>query len=370
MILFAGIAALILYASLYPWHFVAVELSASPLWILLHSWNTGPHNRRFISDVLVNVFLYIPLGASAWLAFRRHLHPFLAAMLAISLGIALSASAEMLQLFIPGRDCSALDLTNNSIGTALGVLLGVPLTGIRRERLGRLRDRPAASLLALWLASVLFPFFPVTRFGGLTAGFRGFVMSPVDMPAVIASALMWCVAGFLMARTGVRLAVGWLAILMFVLLPMQFVIVSHSLSRADVAGAVCGLVLFAILRRVPGRYSAVAGGVTALLVWRGLTPFHFATVREFVWIPFGGSLESGDWQNGIRILLNKLSLYGSAIWLVRRAGVRYSYATAAVASVLGCIEVAQIWIPEHVAEITDPLLAGALGTALNALDRK
>src|SRR3954470_7000279 len=108
--IFIAVVFLIVYGSLYPWHFEYRDLPAAPLWILLHSWDTDS-GRRFFADIVVNIALYVPLGMSGFLALRkwRIAGP-------VAIGILLSSSIEMLQLYTPGRDSSAIDFTNNVIG--------------------------------------------------------------------------------------------------------------------------------------------------------------------------------------------------------------------------------------------------------------
>jgi glycopeptide antibiotics resistance protein len=69
----------------------------------------------------LNVVLFIPLGVliGAWLGRRTGQ----GAWRAILLLAAISASFEMLQLFIPGRVTSIDDVTANTLGGAFGVLL-------------------------------------------------------------------------------------------------------------------------------------------------------------------------------------------------------------------------------------------------------
>jgi hypothetical protein len=72
-------------------------------------------------DFILNVVLFIPLGVliGAWLGQRTGQ----GAWRAILLLAAISVSFEMLQLFIPGRVTSIDDVTANTLGGALGVLL-------------------------------------------------------------------------------------------------------------------------------------------------------------------------------------------------------------------------------------------------------
>lgn len=71
---------------------------------------------RGIADVLVNVLLFLPLGAAlaaAGVPLRR----------CVLGGALLSAGVELAQLYLPGRDPSLGDVVSNSLGSGLGAAL-------------------------------------------------------------------------------------------------------------------------------------------------------------------------------------------------------------------------------------------------------
>ena len=68
------------------------------------------------SDVLLNIILFVPLGAAVALHVRSLPRCALSAAL-------LSATIELAQLYIPGRDSSLGDVLSNSLGGTLGALL-------------------------------------------------------------------------------------------------------------------------------------------------------------------------------------------------------------------------------------------------------
>jgi VanZ like family len=78
-------------------------------------------------DLILNVILFLPLGVliGAWLGQRTGR----GAWRAILLLATISAAFEMLQLFVPGRITSIDDVTANTLGGALGVLLLRGLSG-------------------------------------------------------------------------------------------------------------------------------------------------------------------------------------------------------------------------------------------------
>lgn len=360
-----AVGALIVYGSLYPWKFEFRQLPATPFWILLHSWD-GSLRRRFLADIVVNVALYLPLGTAGYLAFRKHriAGP-------VVLGIILSASVEMLQLFVPGRDCSGFDFVDNTIGTLAGVLCGKLLAGLaghfpEGRRDGRPADHSAIALVFCWVASLLFPLFPVTRLATLHAKMalllHGSWFAPVPF---LSGALNWLAAGWLLVAAGVTSAELCLGISLL-LLPAQFFIDSRRPLPVDVLASVTGFLLFRRRNWRPRLLQPLACSLLAMLVVRGLAPFHFAAAQPFNWLPFGGFLAT-TWQSGINVLLEKTFLYGTAMWLLRAAGKPWPRAIAPVVIALTVVEAVQIYLPGRTPEITDPLLAALVGLGLRAL---
>jgi hypothetical protein len=153
-----------------------------------------------------------------------------------------------------------------------------------------------------------------------------------------------------------------------VLLGLLFIVERQPLPSL-LLGAVAGVVLFAVWHRDTAPTKVQAGLFLAVVAVRGLSPFQFATgSTEFSWVPFGATL-SGDWQSAFRVLIEKVFYYGTAIWLLRAAGVRLVRSVILVAAVLAFIEVVQIHLPGRTPEITDPILAILVGFALAMLLR-
>lgn len=357
---------------MYPWHFEAHALPASPFYLLLHSWE-GPITRFLFGDVLVNIALYIPFGMAAFAWFRRWRRSLLGWFVPVLLGALLSGMVEMLQLFVPGRHCSTVDLVCNIAGSAVGVLAGwvfEELGAIRfietraHVRIVGLVDRAALALLFCGAAWLVFPLFPV---GGRTVLRQKIVLFLHASPAPVAfltAAVCWLVAGRLLAAAGRPAARKWLGFATL-LIPAQILIVYRQPVWPELLGAAIGFVLFVLLRsRVPDL--ALALVFVSMLLLRGLAPFDFTDVpAEFTWVPLNGFLAM-DWREGMVVLLEKLFFYGTAVWLFRAAGQRLTIAAATVAGVLAVIEVAQMWLPAHTSEITDPLLALAMAGVIKA----
>ena len=160
----SGVAvALIAYASLYPltgWDHPA----GWGFWReLALPWPR--YATRF--DMASNVLGYVPLGGLVALALVRDRRwgAGSAAIGAVLAGSALSLSLELLQHLLPGRVPSALDWVCNTAGSALGVLLALPLQvggwvdawQRRHDRWFRRGSAGGTTLLALWPLALLFP---------------------------------------------------------------------------------------------------------------------------------------------------------------------------------------------------------------------
>lgn len=151
---------LIVYASLYPFDQWRVQGIAP--WAYL----TAPLPRYWTGfDVLSNVLGYAPLGFLLSLALHRTRRGWPAVVLATSAAAALSLVLEAIQMFLPVRVPSNVDVALNIAGALAGASIARAMewAGLV-DRWGRFRDRwfvPDASgamaLLAVWPVALLFP---------------------------------------------------------------------------------------------------------------------------------------------------------------------------------------------------------------------
>jgi VanZ family protein len=147
---------------------------------------TAPWPRYITAgDIALNIAAYLPLGAMLFFALRPPLSAAFAFLLATLLAALLSFLLENVQMYLPARIASNVDLLTNSAGAALGALLALLLTfwnnplaalRVRLVRPGVLGDC-GLIVLALWIVIQFHP-SPVA-FGsgnlreviGLTPGF-------------------------------------------------------------------------------------------------------------------------------------------------------------------------------------------------------
>lgn len=368
------IVLLIVYGSFYPWQFVPKHVPGSVFYVFLHSWHkTLP--RFVLRDTFVNVCLYIPVGFAAHFVFRKRESFAPGFYWPILLGMCLSISVELGQLYTPARDTSMLDVIANTAGSAVGVILACVFEKIAGPRPPRVvprmpSDRGALMLVFCWIAWLFVPLFPVLGSYLLIRKAHAFMSGALLEPMVfLSAAAIWFGAGLLLAPAGFRRPLEWLAVSILAV-PAWLFISGRQPTPSDLLGAIAGLLLFAFRPRMKPVAKPEAWAFLAVVVLRGLSPFHFVPESSgFTWVPFGGVLGT-DWQFAVFILLGKIFYYTAAVWLLRAAGMRLWRATVTVAALLGVIEVAQIHLPGRTPETMDPLLTIVMGFMLFILSRE
>ena len=155
-------AALVLYASLYP--FTGWRWPPGPTLGALLALPWPPWRDPF--DVWSNVLGYMPLGALLYVAqVRGGRAAWRSALVALLAASVLSYLTEVVQQFLPGRVPSRVDWALNSAGAAAGAALAAMLQALGLlQRWQALRERwflrdsaGGLSLLALWPIGLLFP---------------------------------------------------------------------------------------------------------------------------------------------------------------------------------------------------------------------
>lgn len=162
-----GYALFIVYASLSPfsgWREQGLdflEVLGAPLRLTYTAF-----------DASVNLLSYLPFGLLAGLALHARFGAAASVALALCLGVSLSASMEYLQMYLPARTSSNVDLLANSAGALLGVLLAVRVASwdwlfgrLTRWRSGLFHQGRemdfGLALLALWMFGQVNPSLPM-----------------------------------------------------------------------------------------------------------------------------------------------------------------------------------------------------------------
>ena len=356
--LLLAVVALVVYGSLFPFHYQAHEPAWVDLWQLLRPGDAR-HSR---SDLIGNVLLFVPYGALL-------AAPCLRGRVGLGLlaGAALAWAVQYLQYWFPDRDPSGVDALVNTMGMLLGLALaslGAPL--LRRWRSLAELPRPhfvvlSTALMLLWLVDRWFPLVPTLDVQNVKDGLKPLLhwsdIRPLD---VLRHAAGWLV--FLrLARYSLlqRLGTASLAILSAAIVMAEPLFQNNTLGPDNLVGLALALLLAPLLQRGPGSLTLVALILLATVVASALTPFAFAWVGGFQWVPFAGSLV-GDPLSAIPPLIEKLYWYGSGVFFARYLGFSHGKACVWGVLLLLALELVQMWLPGRSPEITDPLLALAL----------
>jgi VanZ family protein len=342
---------LLIYVCLYPWHF-----NYDPGRLFLEPLSVA----AILSDkkdFILNCWVYIPLGALLFWSFPswkrlRWFVPLVA-------GFSLSLLVEMVQFYIPSRVSSQNDILANTLGSVTGGLAAA----VWKSGTGISRWLPRASietfLLLVWMAFLLQPMVPVHGPTRLLLNVSELRASGFSISDTTLWAATWIMVWHLIPGAAPPATNRWLVFgAMLLAIPGRLFLVSRVLTKAEVAGAAAGLLCVLVFPGKGGASVRLGILMMAAILIRGLAPFQFSPhAADFQWIPFETVLRMSDWQPAMLVVAEKLFWYGSIVWAVGRGGLGWPFAAAIAAGWLASIEAIQVFVPAHVPEITDPLIA-------------
>jgi VanZ family protein len=358
----AGLAVIIAYGSLYPFEFSLPKAGPGPVQALLRTWANTPGR----GDFLANVLLYIPLGFFAVLTPGQRYTAIYRCLGALLLGILLSISMELAQYYDVGRDTQATDIYANVAGTVLGATFGVVVGGSFRWPLVDqiAANRVPALILSAWVAYRLYPFVPTIDLHKYWDTLKPVILTPnLSAYDLFRHSAIWLIVYALVAKIGGAALSPWLLLPLFAgaVLFSKILIITTTLSLAELAGAIVAYVIWAMFRRSQRAYLVIAIAMfSATVVAQRLEPFQFtAQSVPFGWIPFR-SFMHGSVEIDVLAFLEKFFHYGGWIWLLMEARVSRRAAAALVAGILFATSVAETYLPHRSGEVTDAVMALAI----------
>ncbi len=351
-----GFVAVIVYGSLFPFHFEARLIPNGPLSALLSTWRISADR----ADNLSNFLLYLPFGLFLARALRT-LPRWALTPLITGAGFMLSMCLEMVQ-FYDSRSSSMADVYANTAGAFIGALAatclnrdlvpGARVTVLRQEIVWR----PFAILLiACWLGNRLFPYFPAGDFRAHWSSLQTLIAAPGPLD-LYKQSIYWLAAAAILesifrARSHVALAVTIAAVAF-----ARLFLIGGAVASAEIAGPLIAILAWTAMSRLRRRAAIVAILFVVLVILQALDPFHFlAEPRQFVWIPFASFID-GPRENGVRVFFEKAFTYGTLVWLPVRAGLSFPITTMAGVALVFCLRLAQVFLPGRSAEITDAVM--------------
>lgn len=295
----AGYALLIGYGSLYPFASWRVPDADALLFLLqpLPSYITR-------TDTTTNILAYLPFGLLLASVLKYGVGPSRAVLLATMTGLSLSLVMEVLQLFVPGRVSSNLDILTNGVGSLIGALAAVLVKADAwpGKMLVAWRQRwflpgwlvnVGLVLLGLWALSQFSLQLPSLVAGRLHTGFTPFWEIPADWSrfhlghALIYVAEVVAVGLFaaILVKPELRrapflwiiVAVAFLFKMLAAALLLKLSVLARLFSLEALLGLVLGfLLLYLVMRRGRERLYAQAGSA--------LFMFILARVAYWVWV--------------------------------------------------------------------------------------
>jgi len=320
------------------------------------------------------VLLYTPVGFFGGVAFSRRTGLVIRFFGTVLLGAVLSISMELTQYYDVGRDTEATDVYANVLGTILGAIPGVVSRDDHRWLFVRqiAANRIPALLVLAWLAYRLYPYVPTIDLHKYWDTLKPIVLTPkFSAYDLFRHTAIWLTVYTLVSRITTILR-PWLLIPLFAagVLFSKILIISTSLSVAEIAGALVAYLIWIVFRPLPKTCLGVTIIMFGLMVVaQRLEPFLFMMPPvPFGWIPFRSFMQ-GSIEVDVLSFLEKFFLYGSLIWLLMEGRFRRSVATTLVAATLLVTSIAEMYLPGRSAEITDSLMAIAIAVVFAFVTR-
>lgn len=367
--LLLGVVVLIGYGSLYPFNFVfdGSRPTFSDAWYQL-SWA-----RAGKADRVRNVLLYVPLGFCLMLWLRFRVGFLWAACIATMLGLLLSLSIELAQVYLTIRVPSLMDVTLNASGTLLGAVGGVvwrsliALVYLPPNTRTRPGDRSALVLIITWVIWRLADFELSISLTRLKQALRPLLEWDVSASLTVRYLVMWLVVAQAVLSYAHRQRSNeiLLAIIAIVLVG-RLLFITPAFVPSELLALLLLLPMLVLLHkfRSAPQSAVVLIAFAALILYESFTPFNFGAMEHnFDFWPFLTWMHEGMPINA-DLLFRKLFIFGGMIWLLKDAGLPMTTALLGVVAVVLGIEVVHLWQPGHSSSLTNPTLALLMGLLL------
>ncbi len=357
---------LTVYGSLYPFNFTLENFPVHILSDFAGTWN----DRVIQGDLLANIIIFIPYGLVGWYVFNHS--PRVRLLLILGSGFALGMGLQILQYYLPSRYPSIVDGWSNTFGVLLGCLFawGVSSWQSARDVPFNISLIAPITLLLFWFGLRLMPFIPFFRWKQIEISLRPIYQNPQINPlTLISGVIAWSSVFYILDRLFNGLRKRTLFYIVLGCFMLETLIIYNYLHLSDVLGALGGIGCWLLIKRGQKTESVIFVLLVAYIIINGLSPFKLAIAQQdFHWIPFTGFIAGSVFYN-IVTFFGKFFFYGSAVWFGVQAGMRWRNVTLMIAGITLMIELAQIYLVQHVPEITDPLLVILISWILHETGR-
>lgn len=348
----------VVYGSLFPFDFVVPALGDIDVDEIFSVNSPG--------DVLVNILLFAVIGVLATLAGdgdNRQVR------LLMTLAIALSILAQVLQAFVPERYPGLLDVVMNLVGLALGFRFAGPIGSIMRRHLKFDIEIPGpiALLTTLFLVGQLYPFLPALRLSAFKENYWSMlkVGQSIDWTVIGEHTVIWFVLLLLVCplirNRRLHVLVLFLPLAFFA---VRLGIYGNVANIWHLVGGGLGVLAYLVLRSIRSVRLLAAIVIVVMIVFEGLTPFEVrSSPVDIFFVPRMGLLQSRSWE-GLPDLVWKTYLYGSLTYLLWMSNFRKDWSIVSVTALVLFIEIFQMRYASGIPGMVDPLLALLSGLVL------
>ncbi|MHB1360571.1 MAG: VanZ family protein [Rhodocyclaceae bacterium] len=356
------VVVFIVYGSLFPFDFRSPPESINNL-----VSRTALFENK--ADALDNFLLFIPLGFSLRICFRRTRDYLTASFLAVLL---LGLGLQLIQLYLPTRTASLADVIWNGIGLAVGLLAG----GAARKLLAKQQASwanasPFALLLVLlWFFYETFPFLPTLDYGLLREHVKTAIIAPpFDTMRFVQHLLAAILCGIALQRVRLFGHSGLITTLVGIAAVLLEILVAYGqLRRETLLGMTVGLAGGYLLARNSDKMAMIALATVAVSAYliTLLTPYRGQIADAgFTLTPFSSFM----WHNVTRELpplaFEALAI-GSLLWAgLSGPGIFRSRPALWIGTVclaIALLEVVRVRLIGFHGDTTPLLVAALLGT--------
>lgn len=342
---------LIAYGSLFPFDFTLAAMAREDVSLLQIKLPS-------IGDLLGNVLLFVPTGYIGF-ALTRQLgdgppaRPQTLGKLILWGGL-FALLLQVIQLTLPARDPSIMDVLLNILGLVIGWQLA------RHMGTGLIKLPTGIALLPLligsgYILSLLSPFVPTIDLQSIKNSLKPLLSADLSITDFFVAASCWLVAVRLVFWQQPHYRARGLLAIWFLVLVGKILIYKNSLQVVDLIAPLFSLMLLKKLDiDSPKGIQTLMGLLLASLVLSSLSAFA-SQPGELSWVPFSGFLH-GDMHTNVGSLLSKLFIYSACIWLAIEAGMDGRKTTLWLAATTLALELLQVWMPSRSAEVGEPLL--------------
>jgi len=293
-------------------------------------------------------------------------------------GTFLAFVLQYLQFYLPARVPSAADAWYNSLGIIIGMLLAHM---IKRYSHNHLPHEPSSQedwsqitiplLLALvWVSWRLFPFVPQITTESIMLAVSPLMKQPeLSFVLIIRDTIGWLVFFYLLTCPPLdHLPRFRILKIVFYILGLEILVRGNSINVNDLLAALCAFAIFSSLDSHKIHNGLIRGLALAIIITL-ITPLTMASpTNDYLFLPFAGLMQGNPWANG-ELLLLKIYLYGSFLYMLRKTWIGWSGAVMIGISLLLLISILQIFFGHNNGEITEPLLAGLIAWAISQLEK-